>query len=98
MTTDRPTFFRSVIQNPCPFTKRAIYCGEADCGKCPIRKEFGRQENDRIAENTKDLEEEVFKRLRIGKESDIAIIRDAIKLKPTGDLEDILHRMKEAGR
>lgn len=45
-----------------------------------------------------ELEEEVFKRLRIGRPSDIAIIRDAIKLKPTNELEDILKRMKEAGR
>ena len=45
-----------------------------------------------------ELEEEVFRRLRIGKPPDIPIIRKALTLKPTADLEDILRRMKEEGR
>jgi len=44
------------------------------------------------------LEEEVFKRLRIGKPGDVPLIRDALKRKPTHDLEHILRRMKEEGR
>ena len=45
-----------------------------------------------------ELEEEVFKRLRFGKESDKPLVRDALKQKTTTELEDILKRMKEAGR
>ena len=46
----------------------------------------------------KQLEEEVYKRLSITKPSDEPIIRDALKMKPTADLEDILDRMKKEGR
>ncbi len=45
-----------------------------------------------------ELETEVFKRLRIGQPGDTPIIKDALKRKPTKDLEDILNRMKAAGR
>lgn len=45
-----------------------------------------------------ELEEEVFKRLRVTRDADIPIIRDALKLKPRAELEDILKRMKEEGR
>lgn len=44
------------------------------------------------------LEEEVFRRLRIGKPPDEPLIRDALKMKPTEELEDILDRMKKEGR
>ena len=44
------------------------------------------------------LEEEVYKRLKITRAVDDPIIRDAIKAKPTANLEDILERMKEVGR
>jgi hypothetical protein len=45
-----------------------------------------------------ELEEEVFKRLRVGADTDIPIIRDALKRKPTKDLERILEAMKKEGR
>ncbi len=45
-----------------------------------------------------ELEEEVFKRLHIGAPTDIPIIKDALKRKPTSQLEDILARMKAEGR
>lgn len=38
----------------CPFTPRFILCGETSCSECEIRKNWDRQENDRIAENMKD--------------------------------------------
>lgn len=48
-----------------------------------------------------DLEEAVYQGLRFGpKDGPLArsVVRDAIKLKPTAQLEDIHRRMKEAGR
>lgn len=44
------------------------------------------------------LEEEVYQRLLVTRASDEPIIRDALKLKTNAELEDILKRMKEAGR
>jgi hypothetical protein len=46
----------------------------------------------------KQLENEVFKRLQITAPAHLSIIRKDLKLKSTGELEDILERMKKAGR
>lgn len=45
-----------------------------------------------------ELEQEVFKRLRIGKPGDIDIVRRSVEMKTTKELEDILERMKAEGR
>ncbi len=45
----------------------------------------------------KTLETEVIRRLRT-RSCDIPVLKRAIKLKPTPELEDILKRMKEEGR
>lgn len=44
------------------------------------------------------LENEIFKRLHIGQPSDIPVVRKSLQMKTTPQLEDLLKRMKEAGR
>jgi len=45
-----------------------------------------------------ELEEAVFNRLQINTPLHAEMLRKAISLKPTEELEDILKRMKEVGR
>jgi len=45
-----------------------------------------------------ELEQEVLKRLPETRPAQVDMLRDAMKLKTTVQLEDILKRMKEAGR
>ena len=45
-----------------------------------------------------ELEHEVFLRLRMGRPTDTPIVKTALSMKTISELEDILRRMKEAGR
>lgn len=45
-----------------------------------------------------ELEQEVLKRLHEDRPTQIEMLRDAVKMKTTAQLEDILERMKKEGR
>ena len=45
-----------------------------------------------------ELEQEVIKRLREDRPAQVEILQDALKLKTTVQLEDMLERMKKEGR